>query len=44
VQRLYHDPTPGIWKDIRDFPAIHYKFSGTLDTLSWQNARADIDD
>jgi tryptophan halogenase len=43
TQRLYNDYCSRIWKAIRRFLAVHYRFNTRLDTPFWQACRADVD-
>src|SRR4051812_10209852 len=46
MRQLYNDQVAGMWDEIRDFLAVHYKFNalpGRADTPFWRHCRADTD-
>jgi tryptophan 7-halogenase len=43
MQRYYNDYCSRIWRAIRRFLAVHYRFNTRLNTPFWQACRADVD-
>ena len=42
MRLLYNSLNGGIWNEIRDFLAIHYRFNDRLDTPFWRRCREEI--
>lgn len=38
---MYNQYLAGLWDEVRDFLAVHYKFNTRLDTSFWQRCRAE---
>jgi tryptophan halogenase len=43
MRNLYNEMTAGVWDEIRDFLALHYKFNTRLDTPFWHHCREHTD-
>jgi tryptophan halogenase len=43
MRNLYNDMTAGVWDEIRDFLALHYKANTRLDTPFWRHCREQTD-
>jgi len=43
IRNLYNHLTAGMWDEIRDFLAVHYKFNTRLDTPFWRRCREETD-
>ncbi|MGB0993460.1 MAG: tryptophan 7-halogenase [Akkermansiaceae bacterium] len=42
MRNLYNKVTTGLWAEIRDFLAIHYKYNDRLETPFWQQCQNEI--
>lgn len=43
LRKLYNDISAGLWDEVRDFLALHYKFNTLLDTPFWRRCREETD-
>ncbi len=42
-RQLFNDKMNGLWDDVRDFLALHYRVNTRLDTPFWRHCREDTD-
>jgi tryptophan halogenase len=43
MRKLYNEQAAGVWDEIRDFLALHYKLNTRLDTPFWRRCREETD-
>jgi tryptophan halogenase len=43
MRKLYNEQSAGVWDEIRDFLALHYKLNTRLDTPFWRRCREETD-